>query len=118
MKKTCVATLLSVAIAAVSLLAACNRANSNAPKTRTIAVIPKGVTNFFWQAVKSGADTAGKETGVKIYWKGPAVENDVSSQINVVEDAITSRVDAIAIAPAHRDSLIAVLERAQREGIP
>ena len=118
MKNSRFANLAFVLIVPVLLLTACNRADSNAPKTRTIAVIPKGVTNFFWQAVKSGADAAGKETGVKIYWKGPATENDVSSQINVVEDAITSRVDGIAIAPAHRDSLIAVLERAQREGIP
>lgn len=118
MKNSRFANLAFVLIVPVLLLTACNRADSNAPKTRTIAVIPKGVTNFFWQAVKSGAEAAGKETSVKIYWKGPATENDVSSQINVVEDAITSRVDGIAIAPAHRDSLIAVLERAQREGIP
>jgi ribose transport system substrate-binding protein len=118
MKKSCLATLLFALLAAISLSPACKRADSNAPKTRTIAVIPKGVINFFWQAVKAGAEAAGQETGVRIYWKGPAVENDVSSQINVVEDAITSRVDGIAIAPAHRDSLIAVVERAQREGIP
>lgn len=118
MKKDSFASLLFALIALVLLSSACKRPDNNSAKTRTIAVIPKGVTNFFWQAVKAGAEAAGQETGVKIYWKGPAVENDVSSQINVVEDAITSRVDGIAIAPAHRDSLIAVIERAQREGIP
>jgi ribose transport system substrate-binding protein len=118
MKKIWFAFLSLTLAAAVALPSACKRADNNAPKTRTIAVIPKGVTNFFWQAVKSGAESAGQETGTRIYWKGPAVENDVSGQINVVEDAITSRVDGIAIAPAHRDSLIAVIERAQREGIP
>ncbi len=118
MKKYWLALLFFVLIAVVTLPSACKRRDSDAPKTRTIAVIPKGVTNFFWQGVKAGAEAAGQESGVRIYWKGPAVENDVSSQINVVEDAITSRVDGIAIAPAHRDSLIAVVERAQREGIP
>lgn len=118
MKKNWSALLFFALVSAAVLPSACKRADSNTPKARTIAVIPKGVTNFFWQGVKSGAESAGQETGVRIYWKGPAVENDVSSQINVVEDAITSRVDGIAIAPAHRDSLIAVLERAQREGIP
>ncbi len=116
MKKTALIVLLSVS-AAVALFAACNRPNSGAKK-KVIAVIPKGVSNFFWQSVKAGAETAGKEMGVEIYWKGPTIESDVSSQINVVEDAITSRVDAIMIAPSHRDSLVAVVERAQREGIP
>jgi ribose transport system substrate-binding protein len=116
MKKIALLVLLSVS-AAVMLVAACNRPNSG-EKKKVIAVIPKGVSNFFWQSVKAGAETAGKETGVEIYWKGPTIESDVSSQINVVEDAITSRVDAIMIAPSHRDSLVAVVERAQREGIP
>ncbi|MBS1788022.1 MAG: substrate-binding domain-containing protein [Acidobacteria bacterium] len=109
--------LLVFALTVMSLFTACNRSNGGAKKT-VIAVIPKGVTNFFWQNVKAGAEAAGKETGVEIYWKGPAVEGDASSQINVVEDAITSRVAGILIAPSHRDSLVAVVERAQREGIP
>lgn len=117
MKKTCSAILLSVFIAAMLLLPACGRTN-NPNQTRTIAVIPKGVANFFWQSVKAGAEAAGKETGVKIYWKGPANEMDISNQINIVEDAITSRVDGIVLAPSHRDSLIPVVERAKREGIP
>lgn len=120
MKKTALIVMLSVS-AAVGLFTACNRLNNGAnpgAKKKVIAVIPKGVSNFFWQSVKAGADVAGKEAGVEIYWKGPTIESDVSSQINVVEDAITSRVDGIMIAPSHRDSLVAVIERAQREGIP
>lgn len=116
MKKTALIALLS-ALSAIAFFAACNRPNPGAKK-KVIAVIPKGVSNFFWQSVKAGADVAGKEAGVEIYWKGPTIESDVSSQINVVEDAITSRVDGIMIAPSHRDSLVAVVERAQREGIP
>src|SRR5205085_6502683 len=100
-------------VAALLCMPACKRAGGNAVKARTIAVIPKGVANFFWQSVKAGADAAGKETGVKIYWKGPANEMDISAQINIVEDAITSRVDGIVIAPSHRDSLVPVVERAQ-----
>lgn len=118
MKRIFLAIPVAVLVCAAFVMPACKRAGDNANKMPTIAVIPKGVSNFFWQSVKAGADAAGKEAGVKIYWKGPTIENDVSSQINVVEDAITSRVDGIAIAPSHRDSLIAVIERAQREGIP
>lgn len=116
MRKIALIALLSVS-AAVGLFTACNRPNPGVKK-KVIAVIPKGVTNVFWQGVKAGADAAGKETGVEIYWKGPTIEGDASSQINVVEDAITSRVDGILIAPSHKDSLVSVVERAQRENIP
>lgn len=118
MKKKSAGASLSLLILVFMFLPACQPASEKTAKLRTIAVIPKGVANFFWQSVKAGADAAGKETGVKIYWKGPANETDVNAQINIVEDAITSRVDGIVIAPSHRDSLVPVVLRAQREGIP
>lgn len=120
MRKIALIALLLIS-ALVGLFTACNRSNNGANpanKKKVIAVIPKGVTNVFWQSVKAGADAAGKEVGVEIYWKGPTIEGDASSQINVVEDAITSRVDGMLIAPSHKDSLVSVVERAQREGIP
>lgn len=112
MKRFCILILCA------SALLACKPAAENSSKQPVIAVIPKGVSNFFWQAVKAGAEAAAQETGVTIYWKGPSNETDVNSQVNVVEDAITSRVSAIMIAPSHRDALVPVVERAQREGIP
>jgi len=118
MKKSALVILPLVLVASALFAPACKRAGGNTDKVRTIAVIPKGVANFFWQSVKAGADAAGKETGVKIYWKGPANETDITAQINIVEDAITSRVDGIVIAPSHRDSLVPVVERAQAAGIP
>ncbi|MEW6129942.1 MAG: substrate-binding domain-containing protein [Acidobacteriota bacterium] len=85
---------------------------------RVIAVIPKGVSHFFWQSVHAGAEAAGKELNVEIIWKGPAQETDYTGQINMVEDAINRRVDGIVLAPSHGDALVPVVERAQKEGIP
>jgi ribose transport system substrate-binding protein len=85
---------------------------------QVIAVIPKGVSHFFWQNVHAGAEAAARETGVEIVWKGPAQETDYTGQINIVEDAINQRVSGIVIAPSHRDALVPIVERAQREGIP
>jgi ribose transport system substrate-binding protein len=95
---------------------ACNRGTVNSQKT--IAVIPKGISHFFWQSVKAGAEAAGKDLNVKIDWKGPAQETDISGQVNIVEDAINRRVDGIVLAPSHGDSLVPMVLRAQREGIP
>ncbi len=116
MSKIKIAILIGLSVHAV-IFTACNRGpNNNSQKT--VAVIPKGVSHSFWQTVKAGADAAGRDLNVKIDWKGPAQETDISGQINVVEDAINRRVDGIVLAPSHGDSLVPMVERAQREGIP
>jgi ribose transport system substrate-binding protein len=98
------------------MAASCNRPAGE--RRKVIAVIPKGVSHFFWKSVEAGAMAAGKEFGVEIRWKGPAQETDYTAQINIVEDAINSRVDGIVLAPSHGDSLVPVVLKAQREGIP
>src|ERR1044071_3603731 len=83
-----------------------------------IAVIPKSQSHIFWQTVHAGAAAAGKELGVEIRWNGPASEIDFSRQINIVEDYINQRVDGIALAPSHGESLVPIVERAMQEHIP
>ena len=107
---------LSIIVAACLLAAACGRRGGGGK--RVIAVIPKGVSHFFWQSVHAGAEAAAKESNVEVAWNGPAQETDYTGQINIVEDAINRRVDGIVLAPSHRDALVPVVERAQREGIP
>lgn len=117
MKRTILVISLCLSITATAGLTACSR-GTGTKSQKVIAVIPKGVSHSFWQTVKAGADAAGAELGVQINWKGPAQETDISGQINIVEDAINRRVDAIVLAPSHGDSLVPMVERAQREGIP
>lgn len=108
--------LILLLLGVVCLFApACRRPESN---KKVIAVIPKGVSHFFWQTVHAGAEAAGKELGVEVVWKGPAQETDYTGQINIVEDAINRRVDGIVLAPSHGDALVPVVERAKKEGIP
>jgi ribose transport system substrate-binding protein len=104
-----------VIISACLLVTTCGRRGGG---KRVIAVIPKGVSHFFWQSVHAGAEAAAKESNVEVAWNGPAQETDYTGQINIVEDAINRRVDGIVLAPSHRDALVPVVERAQREGIP
>ena len=102
-------------IAALCLVAlsSCNR-----KQRRVIAVVPKGQAHIFWQTVHAGAVAAGRDLGVDIRWNGPASEIDFSRQINIVDDFINQHVDGIALAPAHGESLVPVVERAEQEKIP
>lgn len=111
-----------IRIAAILLLliaasfAGCNRSSGNGKKV--IAVIPKGVSHFFWKSVEAGALAAGRDFGVDIRWKGPAQETDYTGQINIVEDAIATKVDGIVLAPSHGDALVPAVLRANQAGIP
>lgn len=67
---------------------------------KTIAVIAKGESHAFWQAVKAGAEKAAAEKGYKITFQGPASETaaDVPNQITMVQTALSNNVDGIVLA--------------------
>ena len=68
---------------------------------KTIAVIAKGETHAFWQAVKAGAEAAGAEAGYKVTFQGPTSESEseVPNQRNMVQTALNNpNVKAIVLA--------------------
>ena len=73
-----------------------------APKNdeKVIAVIAKGESHAFWQAVKAGAEKAAAEKGYKLTFQGPANEDpsSVPSQITMVQTALSNNVDGIVLA--------------------
>ncbi len=105
-------------LAALLFTWGCSSRKSEAPKRSEIAVIPKGMTHEFWNAIHAGAVKAGRELGVDILWKGPHKEDDREGQIIVVEDMIARGVDGIVLAPLDDQALVRPVQEAQREGIP
>lgn len=88
-------------------------------KALRIAVIPKGTSHEFWKSVHFGAEKAAKEIGnVEIIWRGPVVESDTGSQIEVVKNMITMHVDGIVLAPNQKGGLVDAVEEAISEDIP
>ncbi len=83
-----------------------------------ILVTPQSVVASFWITVKAGADSAGKELDVNIFWKGPPTEADVNNQISILEDYINQRVDAIVLAALDSKALIPVVKQAVSKNIP
>ena len=84
-----------------------------------IAVIPKGTSHEFWKSVHYGAEKAAQEIGgVEVIWRGPVVESDTGSQIEVVKYMITMQVDGIVLAPNQKGGLVDAVDEAVSEGIP
>lgn len=91
----------------------------SAGKKLKIAVIPKGTSHEFWKSVHFGAQKAAKELGnVEIIWRGPVLESDTGSQIEVVKSMISMQVDGIVLAPNQKGGLVDSVQEAIDENIP
>jgi ribose transport system substrate-binding protein len=90
----------------------------NAPQNkRTIALVMKTLTNPFFEEMEKGARKAEKELGITLLVKTAAQETSIEQQIEIVEELIHDKVDAIVIAPGDSKELIPVLRKAQAAGI-
>ncbi len=93
-------------------------ASGGGDRKYTIAVLPKGVGHQFWLTVRAGADAAGKDLNAEIIWNGPDKETEIARQINIVQDMISRKVDAIVMAACDENALVDVVNQAMDAGIP
>jgi ribose transport system substrate-binding protein len=85
---------------------------------KIVGVVPKGRAHLFWKSVQAGAMAAAAEEGFEVNWNGPATETDYNGQLQIVEAMINRQVDAIALAPIDKKSMVSVVERAAKANIP
>jgi ribose transport system substrate-binding protein len=83
-----------------------------------IVVIPKGTTHEFWKSVHAGAVKAARELDVDVIWKGPLKEDDLKSQIDLVQSFTAQRVSGIVLAPLNDKALVASVNGATGAGVP
>lgn len=106
-----------LALAALLFAAAACQSRS-APGTLSIAVIPKGTGQVYWQSIHAGAEKAAQELGVSVIWRGPLREDDRAAQIAEVEGFVTRGVSGIVLAPLDDTALVAPVADAARARIP
>lgn len=92
--------------------------NGGSTKQYTIAFIPKGQANQFWVAMKAGAEVSAKEENCKLEWVAPNPEGDMTAQVNLMQNKITSKVDGIVLAATESNALITPVKDAISKGIP
>jgi ribose transport system substrate-binding protein len=115
--KKALPVIIIVLIAAVFVAVGISRKGKNADQVR-IAVIPKGTTHIFWQSVHAGAEKAGEEAGVTIFWNGPKLETDREEQIQIIEDFLIKQVSGVVLAPLDSKALVPSVEKMYDDGIP
>jgi len=110
--------LLSVLAVPAALSCSKSSGEGGKPAALRIAVIPKGTTHEFWKSVHAGAAKAAGELGVTPIWKGPLKEDDLKSQIDIVETMVAQGVSGIVLAPLNDKGLVAAVRGAKAAKIP
>jgi ribose transport system substrate-binding protein len=113
----CACTLLALA-----LFAGCQpggQTEPNAASKPRVALIMKSLANEFFLTMENGAKAHQKAHAAdyELLANGIKDELDVSRQIDLVEQMIAQKVDAIIIAPADSKALVPVCKKAQQAGI-
>ena len=83
-----------------------------------IPLISKGFQHQFWQAVKAGADQAGKDFKVKVTFEGPETEAMVDKQIDMLSAALAKKPAAIGFAALDSKAATPLLKKAQDAKVP
>lgn len=81
-----------------------------------IGVVPAGAHEF-WAQVEAGARKAGEESGVDIYFRGPAREGNAAAQLRVIDKIVQRGCKALIIAPSGLE-IIDRLSGLKARGIP
>src|SRR5437588_7681631 len=90
-------TLLAIALS-VTMLISCGRRSET--KSLNITLVTKALDSEWWQRVKAGAEDAAKaHPGVRMAVVAPEREVNIDQQVAILEDQITKRVGALAVAP-------------------
>ncbi len=111
MKFASITRRAALALAATSLFA------SAAQAELTIAYVTNGNTNEGWTLINGGAKAAAEKAGVK-FIQLAAEKGELSKQLAIVEDMITRKVNAIAIAPVDSAGIAPAVNKAMAAGIP
>ena len=105
-------------LAAALGLATALPGSAGAQQQPYIPLISKGFQHQFWQAVKSGAEQAGKDYNVRITFEGPETEAMVDKQIDMLSSALAKHPQAIGFAALDSKAAIPLLKKAQAAKIP
>ena len=115
--------LIAGLIVLVALTAACTQPTGGKATTAShkprVALIMKSLANEFFSTMAEGAKQhqAAHGDSYDLIVNGIKNETDLAEQVNLIEQMVTQRVDAIVIAPADSKAVVTAVKRARDAGI-
>jgi len=112
--------LLPFCLTAALLAGGCGKPDTGSSATRPkIALVMKSLANEFFSTMAEGAKKhqAAHAESYELVVNGIKNETDLAEQVNLVDQMIARKVNAIVIAPADSKAVVTVLKRAKESGI-
>ena len=107
MKRVILAALVATALAAPA----------GAAEKLKFAVVPKAMNNPFFDFARDGCIKRAKELGtVECVYRGP-IEHEPATEVQIIQDLITQRVDGLAISVSDVGASTGVIKAARDAGI-
>lgn len=88
------------------------------PDRPTVALVVKTLNNPFFNDMQAGAEDMARELQLNLIVQAAEREVDVEQQVQIVENLIQRRVDAIMLTPSGSREVVPVIARANRNNIP
>jgi len=117
---------ISAAVATISLgLAACGSLEDDSGAGEesgsegsgpTIVNVPKLVGEAWFDRMEEGVDKYAEDTGTNYYMQGSG-DADANAQVRVMNDLLTSGVDALTVVPFQPDAVEQVQQEAMDDGV-
>ncbi len=85
---------------------------------RKLCCITKNNTNPAYEGARIGVSRIADLSNVEVHHLIPNIPDDISQQMQLIEDAITLKPDAILLAPAHSSALDKTILKIKDAGIP
>lgn len=96
----------------------CQRGNETNPDSPTVALVVKTLNNPFFIEMQKGAEEAAERLGVNLLVQAAEREVDVEKQMQIIENLIQRRVNAICVSPSGSKEIIPAIKKANEAGIP
>lgn len=84
----------------------------------TIAILPYGGRDAFWQQFHQGANEAARNAGYRVQWESPPPVWNPRTQAEMMENVLNLNPPGIVLGPLHRNKMQAVLVDTVKLAIP
>jgi simple sugar transport system substrate-binding protein len=93
-----------------------DQSGGKSDKKYTIATVVKLTGVAWFDRMGQGVEKFGQDTGHKTFMQGPQ-KADAALQVQIIEDLIAQKVDAITVVPFSAEAVEPVLKKAREKGI-
>ncbi|MCY9665809.1 sugar ABC transporter substrate-binding protein [Paenibacillus alginolyticus] len=92
--------------------------STSGEKRITVGYVVKHLQDEFMNTLKSSAEEHAKKLGMNLIFQAPEKQTEIEKQVQMVDDLIVKRVDAIVLSAMGPVELIPSIRKANEAGIP